>query len=120
MNVSIISLVGEFDLTERTRLDDAFAASKSDAAVIVDFTKARYIDSTVLAVLIALRRSTVERKARLMIAGLGPPLDRLFHVTGLSALFETTPTLADAMGMFGSHDVTTEHRVLAAGSEPAS
>ena len=86
--------------------------------MIVDFTKARYIDSTVLAGLIQLRRTTLERKARLMLAGLGPPFNRLFHVTGLSAMFETASTLAEAIGAFGSDDVTTEHFVLAAGPEP--
>jgi anti-sigma B factor antagonist len=117
MDVSIISLVGEFDLSEQTRLEDVFATAESAAAVIVDFTKAQYIDSTILAGLIQLRRATLERKARFMLAGLGPPFNRLFQVTGVSVLFETAPTLADAVGAFGSDDVTTEHFVLS-GTEP--
>jgi anti-anti-sigma factor len=118
LNVSIISLVGEFDLTERTSIEDGFAVAKGAAAVIIDFTKARYIDSTVLSGLVRLRRTILDRKARLMLAGLGPPLGRLLQVTGLSALFETAPTIAEAMEAFGPDDVTAEHFVLAAGSAP--
>ena len=114
MDLSIISLEGEFDLSQRTRLQDVFASVKSSSAVIVDFTKALYIDSTVLACLVELRRARLEQKGRLMLAGLDASLKRVFHVTGLSSIFESSPTIDEAVKSLVPRGAETEHVVLEA------
>ena len=94
MDLSIISLEGEFDLSQRSRLNDAFAIAKSDRAVIVDFTKASYIDSTVIACLIDLHRAMLSHGGRLMLAGLDASFRRVFEIAGLTSMFDSTPTMA--------------------------
>lgn len=109
MDLSIISLEGEFDLSQRTRLQDVFASAKSSPAVIVDFTDAHYIDSTVVACLIELRRANVEQKGRLMLAGLNPSHRRVFEVTGLSSAFDSLPTIAEAVKALVPPGAQMEH-----------
>ena len=61
---TIFSLVGEFDLSQRARLHEAFGQAMGQVTVIIDLTSATYIDSTVLGCLIRFRktsRSSAER-----------------------------------------------------------
>lgn len=91
----IISLVGEFDIAERARLLDAFAIATSAAVVVIDLKKTRYLDSTVLECIVALRRAITERGARLVLVGLSPDIRRLLEICGLERLFEIRPSLGD-------------------------
>ena len=94
LDAFVISLEGEFDLAERTRLLDAFAITTSSPIVIINFEKTRYIDSTVLECLVALERTIAERGARLILVGLRPEIRRVFDVCGLQRLFDIRDTLA--------------------------
>ncbi len=114
MDLSIISLEGEFDLSQRTRLQEAFASAQTSPAVIVDFTNALYIDSTVISCLVELRNARLEQKARLMIAGLSSSHERVFQVTGMSSIFDSAATTGDAVKALELTGAKTEHVVLQA------
>jgi anti-anti-sigma factor len=115
MDLSIISLEGEFDLTQRSRISDAFAVAKSDRAVIVDFTKASYIDSTVIACLIDLHRAILNHGGRVMLAGLDASFRRVFEISGLSSVFDSTSTIGEAVKTLAPEGARTRHVVLEAG-----
>ncbi|HVR45781.1 MAG TPA: STAS domain-containing protein [Candidatus Binatia bacterium] len=91
----IISLVGDFDIAERARLLDAFAIATSAAVVVIDLKKTRYLDSTVLECIVALRHAVAERGARLVLVGLSPDIRRIFEICNLERLLEIRPSLGD-------------------------
>jgi anti-sigma B factor antagonist len=97
-DVFVVSLEGEFDVSERVRLLDAFAVTTASPSVVIDFEKARYIDSSVLECLIALERTIEERGARLCLTGLGPELRRILEICALEPLFDIRAKLSDVIG----------------------
>jgi anti-sigma B factor antagonist len=94
-SVLVIELEGEFDLAERDRVTDAFKVAHNSPMVVVNLEKAAYIDSTVLGCLVALRKATRERGARLFLVGLRSHVLRLFEVTGLREIFDVRASLSD-------------------------
>lgn len=97
LDAFVIRLEGEFDIAERARLLDAFAVSTTSATVVIDFNKARYVDSTVLECLVALQRALAERGARPLLIELSPEIRRIFDVCGLDRLFSIRKTLDEVM-----------------------
>ncbi len=91
----VIILDGEFDLTERGRLTDAFSVASSAKLVIVDFEKTAYVDSTVLNCLIALEAETRKRNGRVVLTGLRAPLERIFKLCNLSKVFDIRRSISD-------------------------
>jgi anti-sigma B factor antagonist len=116
--VSVVSLEGEFDLSERTRLHEAFAKVRGAFDVIVDLTDVTYLDSTVVACLISLHRDRLKHKGRTLVAGLRPSTSRLFKITGLSALFEMASTLTEAISRLGADETSIKRFVLVADARP--
>lgn len=97
----VVSLDGEFDIAERVRLLDAFAVTAAAPAVVIDFEKTRYVDSTVLECLVALERTISERGAKLILVELRPEIRRIFDVCGLERLFDIRDRLSDATAALG-------------------
>ncbi len=95
LDAFIISLEGDFDLAERARLLDAFAIATSAAVVVVDLKKTRYLDSTVLECIMALRRAVIERGARLVLVGLSADIRRIVEICDLQRLLEIRTSLDD-------------------------
>lgn len=87
-------LEGEFDLSEKRRLAEAFAIPKSAPVVALNLSKATYIDSTVLQCMIDLAKATRQRGARLVLTGLSGAVLRLLEVSSLDRFFEVQPGLA--------------------------
>jgi anti-sigma B factor antagonist len=95
---TIFSLVGEFDLSQRARLHEAFDQVSAQVTVIVDLTSATYIDSTVLGCLIRLRKNVSELGGALTIVSPSPNAARLFKISGLEPMFDIRATLAEVAG----------------------
>jgi anti-sigma B factor antagonist len=113
---TIVSLVGEFDLSQRALLQEAFEHASGQATVIVDFTWATYIDSTVLGCLIGLRKNVVERGGALTIVlSSSTNVARVFKIAGLEPLFDIRPTLSAVSGAATFRRV----QLLADGAAPA-
>jgi anti-sigma B factor antagonist len=95
---TVLSLVGEFDLSQLDRLREAFEDTLGQAPVIVDLARATYIDSTVLGSLIRLRKDLAEHGGALTLVNASPFVARLFTVAGLDPIFDVRPTLAEVAG----------------------
>ncbi|HYL27697.1 MAG TPA: STAS domain-containing protein [Candidatus Nitrosotalea sp.] len=91
----VIQLEGEFDLSERERLTDAFSVPRSAPAVVVDLKRTTYIDSTVLSCLVSLDMATKERGGRLFIVGASPAISRILAITSLDKRLNVLASLSD-------------------------
>lgn len=115
LSAFIIQLEGEFDLSERDRLTDAFAIARAASVVVVNFQRCEYIDSTVLQCLIALYKACQEREQQLILVGLQMPVRRLLEISELVRLFDIRDRLVD-VGSFDGAQVrrlTIESRPIA-------
>lgn len=95
LDAFVISLVGEFDIAERARLLDAFAIVTTAAVVVIDLAETRYLDSTVIECIVALKHAVAERGARLVLVGLSPDIRRIVEICNLERLLEIRPSLGD-------------------------
>ena len=67
---------------------------------VIDFSKAGYIDSSGLGVLVSLSKKIREPGGDLRLAGLNEDLQTLFELTKLDTLFTITTTPAEALAAF--------------------
>lgn len=91
----IVRLEGEFDLTERERLTDAFSVANTAALVIVDFEKTDFIDSSIVQCLVSLHTATQKRGAELVFVGINNQVGHLFKVTELEKFFTIRNSAAE-------------------------
>lgn len=96
--IFVIQLEGEFDLSDRKRLAEAFAIAHSSPIVVVNFQRTTYIDSSVLICLVELRERVAQRGATLYLIGLCPNLLRLLDVARLSEHFNVRASLSEIAG----------------------
>jgi anti-anti-sigma factor len=99
MESYVIRLEGEFDLSERHRLADAFAVPSSAPIVVLDLSRATYVDSIFLKHLIVLDTATRLRRARLFVVGPSPALRRLFAICKLDESFVVRNSLDEVDGV---------------------
>lgn len=99
----VIQLEGEFDLSERKRVTEAFAIAHSSPIVVVNFQKTTYIDSSVLICLLELRDRVEQRGAMLYLIGLNPNLLRLLDIARLGDFFNVRSSLSEISGADPSH-----------------
>jgi anti-sigma B factor antagonist len=97
LDAFVIRLEGEFDISERARLLDAFAVASNCAAVVIDFKRTRYVDSTVLESLVAFQRAIGERGGKLLLVALPPGVRRIVEVCNLDRLFTIRSSLDEVM-----------------------
>jgi len=92
----VIALEGELDLASapelRRQLDEF-----EGPTLVLDFTRATFIDSAVLKELLRGRAELAERRVRLVLAGVPAPVRRLMDLTRTSELFEDAPDLDTAL-----------------------
>ncbi len=110
----IIRLEGEFDLSERDRVTDAFAVAQTAGVIVVDLHRCEYIDSTILQCLMALYQACRKRGAELILTGLRGPVRRLFEVIRLDKVLDIRSTLDDVGGFDGApvRRLTIEARAI--------
>ena len=92
---TVVALVGDFDLTQRTRLDDAFAAALGSLLVVLDLEQTRYFDSTVLSCLMQLQTTVHDRGGQLILVNAPAPMLRLLESCGLLALVDVRNAMRD-------------------------
>ncbi|MEV6331170.1 STAS domain-containing protein [Streptomyces sp. NPDC051909] len=100
----VLALSGELDHDTAGPLRDALAEHGGDAGssrnggrVVVDCSELSFCDSTGLNVLLRARLRMTEAGGRLDIAGLRPPVDRMFEITGALSVFRVYETVASAL-----------------------
>jgi anti-anti-sigma factor len=82
----VITLRGEWDISNRDRLREALSALGSENDVIVDLRDASFFDSTALAELIALYKGLTARERRLEALVGESNMRRLLELTSLDGL----------------------------------
>ncbi|HWJ51123.1 MAG TPA: STAS domain-containing protein [Solirubrobacteraceae bacterium] len=96
---SVIAIEGELDLATAPRLKwmlvDALATGR--AGLVVDLSRASFMDSTALGVLVGVNRS-LDPDARLAIVCDGDAVSKIFELSGMDGVFAIFPTLEPALG----------------------
>ncbi|MEU7026422.1 STAS domain-containing protein [Streptomyces sp. NPDC046275] len=94
----VLALSGELDHDTAGPLRDALAAHGTDGErIVVDCSGLGFCDSTGLNVLLRARLRLTRNGGRLDIAGLRPPVDRMFEITGARSVFRVYETAASAL-----------------------
>ena len=68
--------------------------------LVIDCSRLGYVSSIGIASLIRLYKKIVERGGQVMLVGVQGPLARLLEITRLNQVFQTYPTLEDALVAF--------------------
>ncbi|MFI8962424.1 STAS domain-containing protein [Streptomyces sp. NPDC053493] len=96
----VLAVTGELDHDTASPLKEALRETAPDERVVVDCSDLRFCDSTGLNVLLRARLRLLEGGGRLDLAGLRPPVDRMFEITGARTVFrvyeDAGAALADA------------------------
>ncbi|WP_327372773.1 STAS domain-containing protein [Streptomyces sp. NBC_01216] len=95
--VVVLSLSGELDHDTAQPLQDALEEHDTAGRVVVDCAGLRFCDSTGLNVLLRARLRLRDTGGHLDLAGLGPPVDRMFEITGARTVFRVYDDVADAL-----------------------
>jgi anti-anti-sigma factor len=89
-NVRVVTLRGEWDVSNRDRLHDALLSLGAGSDVLVDLRGASFFDSTALAELIMLYKRLADGERRLEALVGDSNMRRLLELTSLDALFGVT------------------------------
>ncbi|MFC8277651.1 STAS domain-containing protein [Streptomyces sp. NPDC057271] len=94
----VLSLTGELDHDTADTLRSALEERTGAERILVDCEKLRFCDSTGLNVLLRARLAALEEGGRLELAGLRPPVARMFEITGARTVFRVYENVAEAIG----------------------
>jgi anti-sigma B factor antagonist len=100
--VLVIEVDGQLIVANRQELKQRVldALEAGDRKVLIDFTRASYIDSSGLGVLVSLSKKIRDEGGDLRLAGLNEDLKTLFELTKLDTLFAITDSAAEALAAF--------------------
>lgn len=97
----VLALNGEFDLSQRDRVKDAFETVVAEPSVVVDLEKTAYIDSTILGSLLRLRGDVLRNGGSFALAAPSVMVQRLLDITMLTQLFDVRENVAAVEGIAG-------------------
>jgi anti-sigma B factor antagonist len=95
----VIVVEGELEITTAPRFKQLLvkAVDERKRAIVVDFSRLSFIDSTALGVLIAAQRRMHDDDARLAIVCTHPQVLNVFEITGIDTAFRIHPDRAAAL-----------------------
>jgi anti-sigma B factor antagonist len=96
---TVLEVAGELDHTTSPRLTDAVDEIVFAVGVpaVLDLSRLTYCDSTGITVLVKFHRRAEASGSRLILAGVGADLMRVFRIVGLDQLFAFRPTAEQAV-----------------------
>jgi anti-sigma B factor antagonist len=102
--VRILCLSGEIDLQQSPKVRQILQAKVNEqaAALVVDFTEVKYIDSSGLATLVEYYQKSRSYSGRIALAGMSARVRSVFDLVRLSEIFQIYPTVAEAKAGLGS------------------
>ncbi|KKZ75238.1 STAS domain-containing protein [Streptomyces showdoensis] len=100
-DTDVVRVGGELDHDTVAPLRDAMAERVGAGRIVVDCSALDFCDSSGLNALLKARLRATEAGRRLELAGLRPPVDRLFEITGAQAVFRVYATLGEALAESG-------------------
>ena len=91
----LVAVSGEIDLftTPEFKAAVATAMSRDGGDVVIDLTRATFMDSSSLGVLIGAHRRLTRRGGQLLVACDQPAILKVLRVTGLDAVFDVVDTV---------------------------
>lgn len=98
----IVDLVGEIDVNAVTRIRDTLddLTKAASPQIVVNLTRATYIDSSGLGVLMAARREALKGGGRLALCGMTKDVRMVLELTRLNKFFEIYDDEAAARARF--------------------
>ncbi|MEU9997142.1 STAS domain-containing protein [Streptomyces sp. NPDC048370] len=93
----VLSLTGELDHDTADTLRHALEERNGAVRILVDCERLSFCDSTGLNVLLRARLQAMESGGRLELAGLRPPVSRMFEITGARTVFRVYENVAEAL-----------------------
>ena len=100
--VLVVTVDGQLIVGNRQELKQRIldALDAGDKRFLIDFSRAGYIDSSGLGVLVSLSKKIRDQGGDLRLAGLNEDLKTLFELTKLDTLFSISDSPAEALGAF--------------------
>jgi anti-sigma B factor antagonist len=97
--VSIITASGELDAAKSPELEKVFASVPADASnrIVLDLKDTGFIDSSGLATLVRAFKRARSSGGNLVLAGLQPPVRKVFELTRLDKAFDIYGDTAEAL-----------------------
>jgi len=89
---------GEFGVTQRDRLKQAFDAVQNERCVVVDVAKTAFIDSTILGSLLRLRADVIRNGGSFVLAAPSTMVQRLLDITMLTQIFDVRKDVDEIAG----------------------
>lgn len=74
-----------------------FIAGSGPKKIIFDFSRTDYIASAGLKVILQISRDLMKSGGRVVLAGLRPPVYRIFDMAGFTSIFVISPSREDAI-----------------------
>ena len=98
-HAALVVLAGEHDLYSadevRQTLDQSLAIRDH---LIVDLSRAEFIDSTIVALLLQTKQNAIELDRKFnVVLGTAPVVERILEVTGVVPLLNVVPTVEQAL-----------------------
>ncbi|MFE1270102.1 STAS domain-containing protein [Streptomyces sp. NPDC058758] len=100
----VIAPFGELDHDTVEPLGVALEKHADAARIVVDCAGLDFCDSTGLNLLLRARSRAQEAGARLDLAGLRPPVDRMFEITGALRVFQVYADVREALAADATDD----------------
>jgi len=97
--VAVIELQGEINAFAEATLDAAYAeaAASQPTAILLNFAAVEYINSTGIALIVALLAQSQQAKRSLLVCGLSEHYVELFTITRLADYMRVFPDAASAL-----------------------
>jgi anti-sigma B factor antagonist len=101
-NVAVIELQGEIDIFSERTLTDAYAAAENmnTEAILLDFSKVDYINSTGIALIVSLLARAQKTPRCVLTCGLSDHYKEIFKITRLADFLQIYPDEAAALADF--------------------
>lgn len=97
LDVFVIALDGDFDISSLEDLIRAFRIAQSAPLVVIDFAKVSRFDISALQCLAALQKETVSRGARLVLAQVPPYVRNVFRMHSLEGTLDIRTTVEEVV-----------------------
>ncbi len=99
----VVEMAGEIDVNAVARMRDTLGDLTRAASpqILVNLSRATYIDSSGLGVLMAARKETLARGGRFALCGLTKDVQMVFELTRLNKFFDIYPDEAAARSRLG-------------------
>jgi anti-anti-sigma factor len=120
LEVTVVSLEGDFDIADRERVAAVFEAAAQAEVLIVDLSHTDFIDSTVFSELVKLRKQYAAREPDwLVLTQPAGSVLRLFEVSQIADIFVVRPSVETALDEI-EVEIETAKRMTLVGQPPGS